>query len=66
MKAYLVLTGTLFGLLAAMHLAHAIRERAQLATDPVYYLGMTALGAAAAFLAAWAFWLLRRPQAPRP
>jgi hypothetical protein len=60
MKAYLLTTGTLFGLIALMHLLKSIADRALLATDPWYYLGMSALGVVAAALSVWAWWLLRR------
>jgi hypothetical protein len=59
MKAYLVTTGTIFGLMAAMHLLRAIAERDRLATDPLYFLGMAALGLVAAALSVWAWRLLR-------
>ena len=59
MKAYLVTTGTLFGLIAVMHLLRAIAERSLLRTDPWYFLGMTALGIVAAALSVWAWRLLR-------
>jgi hypothetical protein len=54
-------TGTLFGLIALMHLLKAIDEWPRLATDPVYYLGMAALGAVAAALSVWAWRLFRLP-----
>ena len=59
MKAYLVITGTLFGLIAVMHLLRAIAERSLLTTDPWYFLGMAALGVVAAALSAWSWCLLR-------
>ena len=61
MKAYLVTTGTLFGLIAVMHLLRSIAERALLATDPWYFLGTSALGVVAAALSVWAWCLLRLP-----
>jgi hypothetical protein len=60
MKAYLITTGTLFGLIAAMHLLRSIAEWPRLATDPWYYLGMSALGAVAAALSVWAWCLVFR------
>jgi len=57
-KAYLVTTGTLFGLIAVMHLLRSIAERRLLATDPWYFLGTSALGVVAAALFAWACRLL--------
>jgi hypothetical protein len=59
MKAYLISTGTIFGLLAAMHIWRAIDERSQLASNPVQWVAMVALGMVAASLAVWAFRLLR-------
>jgi hypothetical protein len=59
MKVYLITTGTLFGLIAVMHLLRAIAEWHLLATDPGYFLGMTALGVLAAGLSIWAWRLLR-------
>jgi len=59
MKPYLVITGTLFGLIAVMHLLRSIAERATLTTDPLYFLGMSALGIVAAALSVWAWCLLR-------
>ena len=58
-KAYLVTTGTLFGLIAMMHLLRAIEEWPLLTTDPWYFLGMAALGVVAAALSVWAWRLLR-------
>ena len=60
MKAYLITTGTIFGLLAVWHLLMAINERHSLATDPGYFLGMAAMGALAAALSVWAWRLLAR------
>jgi hypothetical protein len=54
MKAYLITTGTLFGLVTAAHLWRLIEER-HLATDP-WYLIITVL---AVCLCVWAFRLLR-------
>jgi hypothetical protein len=59
MKAYLATTGTIFGLIAVLHLLRSIDERARLATDPWYYLGTSALGVVAAALSVWAWCLLR-------
>ncbi|HEV3438171.1 MAG TPA: hypothetical protein VG122_12475 [Gemmata sp.] len=59
MKAYLVTTGTLFGLIAVMHFLKSIDEWPRLTTDPLYYLGTSALGVVAAALSVWAWRLLR-------
>jgi len=60
MKAYLITTGTIFGLLAAMHVVKAIDERHSLTTDPGQYTAMAAMGALAAALSVWAWRLLAR------
>lgn len=59
MKAYLITTGTLFGLIALMHLLKSISERSRLETDPGEFLGMAALGLVAAGLSVWAWRLLK-------
>jgi predicted enzyme related to lactoylglutathione lyase len=58
-KAYLLATATLFGLMAMMHFLRNIAEWRLLATDPWYFLGMAALGVVAAALFVWAWCLLR-------
>lgn len=55
MKAYVMTTGALFGLLTLAHVWRIIEERPLLATDPWYVL---VTGAAAA-LCLWAWRLLR-------
>ena len=60
MKAYLIITGTIFGLLAAMHVVKAIDERQSLTTNPGYFLAMAAMGALAGVLSVWAWRLLAR------
>lgn len=58
-RAYLALTGALFGLLTLVHIWRAFVER-HLATDPWFIL-ITLISAA---LCLWAWRLLRRPPAP--
>jgi hypothetical protein len=58
MKAYLVTTGTIFGLIAVLHLWRSIEEWTLFATEPWHYVIMSALGALAAALSAWAWCLL--------
>jgi hypothetical protein len=58
-KAYLIVTALIFGLIAVMHLLKSIAEWSLLATDPWYFLGMAALGVVAAALSVWAWHLLR-------
>ncbi len=59
MKAYLITTGTIFGLIALMHILKSISEWRQLETNPAYFLSMAALGLLAAALSVWAWRLLR-------
>lgn len=55
MKAYLLVTGTIFGLLTLAHVWRVVAESTRLAADPWYVL-ITVLSAA---LCLWAFRLLR-------
>jgi hypothetical protein len=55
-KLYLIITGTAFGLLAAVHVWRVLEEGSQLARDP-WFVAITALAAA---LCLWAVRLLRR------
>ena len=55
MKAYLISTGGLFGLITLVHLWRIVEEWPRLATDPWYLL----LTAASAALCLWAWRLLR-------
>jgi hypothetical protein len=59
MKAYLLVTGTVFGLIALMHLLKSINDWPTVTTNPWGYIGMSALGSIAAGLSGWAWWLLR-------
>ena len=59
MKAYIVTTGVIFGLITLAHIWRAVEEGPHLATEPVFIL----LTVAAAGLCLWAFRLLWR--APR-
>jgi len=54
MKAYLITTGTVFGLITAAHVWRVVMEGMRLATDP-FFLPLTALSAA---LCLWACRLL--------
>jgi len=60
LRAYLVTTGTLFGLIAVAHRARTITESQRLASDPWFYLEGPGLGLVAAALSLWAWRLLRR------
>lgn len=60
MKAYLLTTATVFGLLTVVHIWRAVAESGTLATDPWFIL-ITAISAG---LCVWALRLLLRPSAP--
>ena len=59
MKAYLAVTGTLFGLIVVAHVWRVIAESRTLATDPWFIL----LTVVSAGLSLWAFRLLRATRA---
>jgi hypothetical protein len=56
MKAYLITTGTVFGLITLAHVWRALAEGPRLAKDPLFEL----LTLAAAALSVWAWRLLSR------
>ena len=56
MKAYVITTGAVFGLLALAHVLRIAGEDARLAADPFYM----AITVAAAGLCAWSVFVLRR------
>lgn len=56
MKAYLVTTGTIFGLITVAHVVRMVLEWPHPATEPLYVL----LTLAAAGLGLWALYLIRR------
>ena len=60
MKAYVMTTGALFGLLTVAHIWRVIEEGPHLATDPWYIL-ITISGAA---LGVWAWLVLKRSSTP--
>jgi NO-binding membrane sensor protein with MHYT domain len=55
MKAYVVTTGMIFGLLVAVHLWRMLAENPQLATDPIYL----AITVVAGGLAIWSWRVVR-------
>ena len=55
MRAYVMTTGTIFGLVTLAHVWRMVEER-QLATTP-WYIAITAASAA---LAVWAWWVRKR------
>lgn len=56
MKAYLITTGTIFGLITIAHIARIILENPGLAKDP-WYIFLTLLAAA---ICVWAGALIRK------
>ena len=56
MRAYVITSGAIFGLLAAAHVLRMAGENARLATDPAY----AAITLAAAGMCAWSWRVLRR------
>ncbi len=56
MKAYLITTGTVFALIALLHIWRAVAEGARMAKEPVFII----LTFAAAGLSFWAWRLLAR------
>ena len=60
MKAYLITTGTLFGLLTIVHFLRAIEEWPHIATDP-WFLVITLV---AAGLCVWALRLYQASRKP--
>jgi hypothetical protein len=60
MKAYLITTGGLFGLLAAVHLVATVDHAQRLMDDPWFIVEGPGLGVLAGALAFWAWRLVRR------
>ena len=56
MKAYLITTGTIFGLIVVVHIWRIVVEGPALAKDPIFIM----LTVAAAALSLWSLRLLRR------
>jgi hypothetical protein len=62
-KAYLITTGTLFGLIAVAHLLRSIGEWQAVKSDAGHFTVIVGFGALAAALSIWAWCLLRsRPR----
>jgi hypothetical protein len=62
-KAYVITTGAVFGLLTLVHIWRVIEEGRQMATDPWWVL----ITVAAAGLSLWAWLVLwRSSRSPRP
>lgn len=64
MRAYILTTGALFGLLALAHLFRTIAESPRLASDPWFILEGPGIGIAAAGICVWA-WRVLRPSPDR-
>jgi hypothetical protein len=62
MKAYVLTTGVIFGLITAAHVARIVAEGRHLATEPLFML----LTVASTGLCVWAATLLRRGSQTRP
>lgn len=58
MKAYLIITGVLFSVLALLHVLRAITHWTQLSEDAHQMLTNTAVTVISAVLGLWAWWLL--------
>jgi len=59
MKAYLVTTATIFGLLALAHVARTIAEAPRLTSDPGFIVEGPGIGLVAAALCVWGYRLVR-------
>ena len=59
MKAYVITSGAIFGLLTVAHLLRIVMENKSLATNPAYIL----ITVASAAICIWAFYVLRRSRA---
>lgn len=56
MKAYVITTGVIFGLVTVAHIVRIFSEHSHLLTDP-FYIALTVLSAG---LSIWAWLVLRR------
>jgi len=59
MKAYLLISGTLFGLLAVEHMIRVVEKWPELTTDPWFVLGQMFILVISVLLSVWA-WRLHR------
>ena len=68
MKAYLLTTGTIFGLFAAAHVVELIAEWRPPASDPWFVIGISLIIVVSAAFCVWAFRLLETigPAVNRP
>jgi len=65
MKAYLITTASLFGLLGGLHVWRTIAEWSRLAKDPGFIVQGPVIGLVALGLSMWALRLLRRTATAR-
>jgi hypothetical protein len=61
MKAYLIITGSLFALLAATHALRLVEEFSSFSTQPWFVTAMISIVIVCATLSVWAWRLLRQP-----
>jgi hypothetical protein len=61
MKAYLLTTATIFGVIAFLHVLRTVGEWQRLSSDPGFIVEGPLLGLVAAALCVWAVQLLRLP-----
>jgi hypothetical protein len=66
MKAYLAVTGAIFGLLELAHLFRTMAQWQRLATEPALLLELPGIGLVALALCFWAWRLLWRMNRPAP
>jgi hypothetical protein len=64
MRAYLIATGTIFGLVAAGHLFELVAERRSPASDPWFTLGVGLIIVLSGALCFWALRLLKVIKSP--
>lgn len=61
MKAYLIITGTLFALLAATHALRLVEEFSSFSSQPWFVTAMISIVLVCGALSVWAWKLLRQP-----
>jgi hypothetical protein len=59
MKAYLIITGSLFAILAVAHILRTIAEWSRLTAEPSFILEGPGIGIVAALICVWALRLLK-------
>ncbi len=61
LKTYLVVTGVIFALFAAMHVFELVKEWRSPAEDPWFTIGVSLIVIVSGALSVWAFRLLKTP-----